>query len=225
MPLSATTIEAVLGASKRSAAVVHEEMRDGLTSLASIAALAPWIGLLGTTTGIVGAFSSLGHGSLAGSLSDSLFPTALGLIVALISLWCYRYLAASLETVDIEMQKAPLQLLNQLASFRGQWQLAPAGESAPSRPMFGEQLPASKQDRRFWYVSMFLSIAAILVSWCLGASRWSGYWPFVLFAFTVSCFPAHAIWVKLLHRRRGGMVLVAAAICLCWSVAEFVLSL
>lgn len=51
-------------------------------------------------------------------LSEALVPTALGLVVALTALWCYKYLHAEVETFDFEMQTAFLQLINDLTHVR-----------------------------------------------------------------------------------------------------------
>jgi len=45
----------------------------------------------------------------------------------------------------------------------------------------------------------------------------------VLLTFGISFFPAYAVWTKLLHRRSGGLVVLASAFCLCWSLVQFVL--
>jgi len=56
--------------------------------------------------------------ALTESLSESLVPTAMGLIVALVALWCYKYLLAEVEAIDSEMENAALQLFNHLGRLR-----------------------------------------------------------------------------------------------------------
>jgi len=51
-------------------------------------------------------------------LSESMWPTELGLLVGLIALWSYEYLAGQLSALDQEMESASLELLNQLGRFR-----------------------------------------------------------------------------------------------------------
>jgi biopolymer transport protein ExbB/biopolymer transport protein TolQ len=112
---------AVLRASRRSAALVHEEMKNGLSGLATMASTAPWVGLLGTVVGIADSFHgcdgerSTCMGIVAESLSASWVYTALGLLIGLPSLWCYRYLAGRLEAFDHEMENASVDLVKQLA--------------------------------------------------------------------------------------------------------------
>jgi biopolymer transport protein TolQ len=100
-------------------------MKHGLTGLATVAALAPWVGLFGTVVGVAG---SLGKGiggnpasflgAIANGLSAACVLTAFGLLVGLTWLMCYRYLANRLEVFDREMEDASLELVNQLSLYR-----------------------------------------------------------------------------------------------------------
>jgi biopolymer transport protein ExbB/TolQ len=47
-------------------------------------------------------------------LSGAIWPAALGLGVALVALWLYRYLLAELGRFDSEMENAALCLINHL---------------------------------------------------------------------------------------------------------------
>jgi len=172
------------------------------------------------------------------SLSESLWPTELGLAVGLISLWCYRYLLRRLETFEHEMECVSLELLNQLARHRGQWDLGPTMQPVDRRPTFGE-LPIAelRKDQTFWNRAMILTCTVLLLTWCTQAMRYfwfdtlpliSATWvacKYVLVTFAISCLPAHVVWIKVLHRRRGGLAVVASAFCLCWFVAELLLGI
>src|ERR1700677_2769989 len=143
---SSETLQAVTRVSRCSSAVVHEEMKQGLYGLAAIACVAPWVGLFGTILGILNSFSHGATGpksaisaAISGSLSESMWPTALGLLVGIIALWCYRYLESSLETFDHEMESASLELLNQLSRFRGTFSAEPAIQRLSEGAMFGEK--------------------------------------------------------------------------------------
>jgi biopolymer transport protein ExbB/TolQ len=48
-------------------------------------------------------------------LSQALVPTAFGVLVALVALWSYRYLAPEVEAFNLEMENESLQLINQLS--------------------------------------------------------------------------------------------------------------
>jgi biopolymer transport protein ExbB/TolQ len=47
-------------------------------------------------------------------LSQAFVPCAFGLVVALVAMWCYRYLLAQVEAFDSEMEGASLQLIHDL---------------------------------------------------------------------------------------------------------------
>jgi biopolymer transport protein ExbB/biopolymer transport protein TolQ len=87
-------------------------MGHGLTSLATIASLAPFVGLFGTVLGIMNSFRAigqpnshlLGFGAVAHGISESLATTALGLLVAIPAVWFYHYLRGQLEGFDAEME-------------------------------------------------------------------------------------------------------------------------
>ncbi len=116
-------IEAVARHSARAAVRVHQKMKRGLSSLASIAATAPFVGLFGTLVGIKDSFIIVGDGSthigsLAGGISEALPLTALGLLVAILTSWLYTYLSSRMETLDLEMQNASLDLINRLVLLK-----------------------------------------------------------------------------------------------------------
>ena len=49
-------------------------------------------------------------------LSQSLMPIELGLLVALLAYFAHKYLRSRLDTFDLEMENASLQLFNQLGT-------------------------------------------------------------------------------------------------------------
>lgn len=113
-------LKAARRASVRSAAVVHREMKRGLDSLATIASTASWFGLLGTLIGIYNSFGAVGASkeaiiaAISENLAQALAPCALGLVAALLAMWCYRYLSSRVEVLDAEMEDMSLRLINQL---------------------------------------------------------------------------------------------------------------
>ncbi len=121
MRRNAEVLDAVGRAAARSAAVIRVEMQKGVASLATIASIPPWIGMLGTTLGIPTCFPGIGTekatvlATNARLLSGALLPTALGLMVALFALFCHKYLRARLANFDGEMDAASLQLRNELS--------------------------------------------------------------------------------------------------------------
>jgi biopolymer transport protein ExbB/biopolymer transport protein TolQ len=94
--------------------------RRGLGSLATIAATAPFVGLLGTVMGIVNAFTAIassGSSGLAGisaGIAEALITTALGLLVAIPAVWVYNYFVNRIEFLAIEMTCAGKQVSDAL---------------------------------------------------------------------------------------------------------------
>jgi hypothetical protein len=237
-------LQAVRQASKRAAAGVHGEMKQGLTALATIASVAPFVGFFGTVFGIVNSFRGVDGSkswimaAVTELLSESIWPTALGLLVGLISLWFYKYLSGRLETLDREMDNASLELVNQLSRCRARFAPVPAADNRSPEPMFGERpLAELHQDQKSLRRSRVIAGVALIVAW--GAqlphyySDYSDY-PLqlhsvglsallhVLFTFGISCLAAYPIWTKLLHRKPGGLAALGALLCLCLNVAEIV---
>jgi len=99
--------------------VVHELERY-LNALATIAAISPLLGLLGTVFGMVRTFtaiSSVGVGnpaSLAAGIGEALIATAAGLIVAIPALIGYRYLRRRVDELVVDMEVEAVKLLHAL---------------------------------------------------------------------------------------------------------------
>lgn len=225
---------------KRSAAIVHQQMGQGLNSLATIASIAPLIGVYGTVIGVIDSFPGFSgsRGALMGMIFERLsyacVPTALGLLVAVPSLCCYKYLTGRLKHIDCEMENVSLELMNLLAlcpvRVARQSSAYFVAEGPILRDEFGDTL---REDRRPWYRSNLLAVGMLVLSWCVQIARYfdnDGFslesavlWGsvYVVFIFAISWFAAYPVWVKVLHRRSGGMAALASLVCLCWSLAEF----
>ena len=113
-------MEGVKRSLERSSAETTEEMKRGLSGLATIAATAPFVGLFGTVIGILNAFRSidLAHTTaikvIAGSISEALLTTAIGLSVAVPAVWCYNLLTNQMDSFGVEMQNCGLELMSYL---------------------------------------------------------------------------------------------------------------
>ncbi|AWF83444.1 biopolymer transporter ExbB [Microbulbifer sp. A4B17] len=103
--------------------VVHELERF-LGVLATIAAVAPLIGLLGTVIGMIDVFSQIviqGTGNpaaLAGGISKALITTAAGLTVAIPALMAHRYFQRRVDTIVVAMEQEAVKLVDALHSDR-----------------------------------------------------------------------------------------------------------
>ena len=116
--ISGETIEASKRALERAEAIVHAELKRGVSTLATIGSTAPFVGLFGTVVGIINAFKgiasekSTGLGAVAGGISEALVTTAIGLIVAIPAVWAYNYFAGRVEAFDVEMGNSSSELVD-----------------------------------------------------------------------------------------------------------------
>jgi biopolymer transport protein ExbB len=87
-----------------------------LTSLGTIAAMAPLLGLLGTVIGMIEIFGSQNASGanpqqLAHGISVALYNTAFGLIVAIPSMMFYRYFRSKVDGLLVEMEAQAIKLV------------------------------------------------------------------------------------------------------------------
>ncbi len=111
-------IEASRRALERAEAIVHAELKRGVSSLATIGSTAPFVGLFGTVVGIMHAFQSIstskstGIGAVAGGISEALITTAVGLFVAIPAVWAFNYFTNRIEAFDVEMGNSSSELID-----------------------------------------------------------------------------------------------------------------
>jgi biopolymer transport protein ExbB len=85
-------------------------LRRGLGVLATIGATAPFVGLLGTTMGVVNAFTGMavagsgGLSAISAGIAEALITTAFGLFVAIPAVWLYNYFVNRIEYIGMEIQ-------------------------------------------------------------------------------------------------------------------------
>ena len=125
---------------ERAAAIASSEamtdLESQLTWLATIAAVAPFIGLLGTVMGIVDAFHGLGTQgaatlrAVAPGISEALITTAAGLVVAIPAVVGYNQLSATVKDFASRMDDFGRELLNALENAAGS---APAADDPRRR--------------------------------------------------------------------------------------------
>jgi biopolymer transport protein ExbB/biopolymer transport protein TolQ len=116
--ISGEEIEASRRALERAEAIVHAELKRGISSLATVGSTAPFVGLLGTVLGIIHAFQgistekSTGLGAVAGGISEALVTTALGLFVAIPAVMMFNYFTNRVEAFDVEMGNSSSELID-----------------------------------------------------------------------------------------------------------------
>jgi len=116
--ISGEEVEASKRALERAEAIVHAELKRGVSALATIGSSAPFVGLFGTVVGIINAFKTMaaekspGIGAIAGGISEALVTTAFGLLVAVPAVWMFNYFSGRLEAFDVEMGNSSSELVD-----------------------------------------------------------------------------------------------------------------
>ena len=111
-------VDTVRRAIQRASALTANDLKKGVSALATIGATAPFVGLLGTVVGIINAFQGIaasGSGGLAAvsaGISEALVETALGLVVAIPAVWFYNYLSGRIDYFNVEMDNSSSELLD-----------------------------------------------------------------------------------------------------------------
>lgn len=110
---------------------VHEVpmLEKNIGVLATIAHIAPLLGLLGTVVGMLKAFQVIevkatsmvpvNPGDLAGGIWEALITTVAGLSVAIPTYVVYNYLVSRVEDFVLDMEKSATELVNLLSDQRG----------------------------------------------------------------------------------------------------------
>ena len=101
------------------------DLRRGLGILATVGATAPFVGLLGTTMGIVNAFTGMaasgsgGLSAISAGIAEALITTAFGLMVAIPAVWGYNYFTTKIENLTVEMTYTSKELIDYLIKSVG----------------------------------------------------------------------------------------------------------
>ncbi|MHB1072326.1 MAG: MotA/TolQ/ExbB proton channel family protein [Gemmatimonadaceae bacterium] len=95
-------------------------LKRGLAVLATVGATAPFVGLLGTTMGIVNAFTGMaasgsgGLASIGAGIAEALITTAFGLMVAIPAVWAYNYFTTKIDNLTAEMTYVSKEMIDYL---------------------------------------------------------------------------------------------------------------
>ncbi len=104
-PGSLTPLEATRRALLRKNEALSADVRRGMSFLASVGSVAPFVGLLGTVMGIIDAFAGIakagsgGLGAVSAGISEALVVTAFGLMVAIPAVLAYNLLATQADSI------------------------------------------------------------------------------------------------------------------------------
>jgi biopolymer transport protein ExbB len=117
-------------------------LERGLVVLEVIIGIAPLIGLIGTVSGLVHVFASLGLSAgsadakrIALGISEALNCTVFGLGIAVPSLIGFVYFSKKVEVLSVEMESLVTDLLSKCYYGRLAPQMQPARPAAPAPPV------------------------------------------------------------------------------------------
>jgi len=119
-------LEASKRALERATAITLEDLKRGLSGLATIGSTAPFVGLFGTTIGIINAFTGMkteetaGIAAVAGGIAEALVATALGLFVAVPAVWMFNIFTSKIETFTVEMDNSSSELIDYFIKRRSE---------------------------------------------------------------------------------------------------------
>jgi biopolymer transport protein TolQ len=95
-----------------------ENLENGMSFLASIGSVGPFIGLLGTVWGIVNAFQSIAISNntslavVAPGIAEALFATALGLLAAIPAVAAYNKFSNDLDKITSNLEYFSIEFLS-----------------------------------------------------------------------------------------------------------------
>ncbi len=110
---------------ERQSLIVLSELKRGMGILATVGATAPFVGLLGTTMGVVNAFTGMaltgsgGLGAISAGIAEALITTAFGLAVAIPAVWLYNYFQTRIDNITVEIVYTSKELIDYLIKSVG----------------------------------------------------------------------------------------------------------
>lgn len=90
--------------------------------LASVGSTAPFVGLAGTTFGVINAFQGMategaGLAGVSAGISEALLTTFVGIVVAILGVWAFNFFNGWAQKVDDELHTARADFLNWAEKF------------------------------------------------------------------------------------------------------------
>lgn len=124
-PSSLSPVEATRRELHRKTEALAADVRRGMGIIASVGSIAPFVGLLGTVFGIITSFQGIakegsgGLGSVSLGISEALYETALGLVVAIPAVLAYNWLSARADAILLALEQARGEFLDFLEARHG----------------------------------------------------------------------------------------------------------
>ncbi|MFO0550589.1 MAG: MotA/TolQ/ExbB proton channel family protein [Polyangiaceae bacterium] len=106
--------------SQRQQEIVGGELRRGMSILATVGSITPFVGLLGTVIGIIAAFQAIGAagagglGTVSSAIGEALVETAFGLMVAIPAVIAFNYLSSRVNAVEASLGRSVGRLIDEM---------------------------------------------------------------------------------------------------------------
>src|ERR671917_1188402 len=118
--ITAADINSAERAVERQMLITLADFKRGTGILATVGATAPFVGLLGTTMGIVNAFTGMassgsgGLSAISAGVAEALITTAFGLLVAIPAVWAFNYFQTKIDNLSAEMTYTSKEMIDYL---------------------------------------------------------------------------------------------------------------
>jgi len=118
--VTAAGLDMVKNEAARQQEVLSADLRRGMSILATIGSITPFVGLLGTVIGIIAAFQKIGQsgaggiGTVSTQIGEALIQTALGLAVAIPAVIFFNYLTGRVSAVESALGRSAGQLIDEM---------------------------------------------------------------------------------------------------------------
>ncbi len=114
--VNATKVENARRAVEKSHAEELAKLQRGMTILATTGSTAPFVGLFGTTFGVINAFQGMaeagsGLASISAGISEALITTGVGIGVAVWGVWLFNYFNQRIAKVGDELNSSEADFL------------------------------------------------------------------------------------------------------------------
>jgi biopolymer transport protein ExbB len=108
------------------ASLIERQLDQGLWILETVITAAPLLGLLGTISGMIGAFRLFGSGgpvdpaAVTGGVAEALISTAVGIVIALVALAAFNFFSHRRAVVLDDMERLGTRLIDRIRLERGE---------------------------------------------------------------------------------------------------------
>jgi biopolymer transport protein ExbB len=118
-------VELARNEAERAKETLSAELRRGMSMVATIGSIAPFVGLLGTVVGIIAAFQGIGAAGSGGiaavsaGIAEALVETAFGLMVAIPAVVLFNYLTGRVAAIELAVARSVGELLDEMQTRDG----------------------------------------------------------------------------------------------------------